>query len=201
MRWLYLVFLFIALGLVGAFPALLLAYFFTAGQGAIAWQIYLIGAVLLGSWLPLKALIDSRVKGQPLGLVFPKHINSLAVSFALVAFLFLIPVLYFSTALTFLIAILIYNLSNFPIAMLAALLVQSIFLYRSAVQEKEFGTSNMVFMRFNDMAFSDDVILNAERQTPRPYAPEILILPAEIEEEEYFDDDSDNIIQTDSSES
>lgn len=201
MRWLYLAFLFIALGLVGAFPALLLAYFFTAGQGAVAWQIYLIGAFLLGCWLPLKALIDSRVKGQPFTLIFPQNINSLAIGFALVAFLFFIPVLYFSTALTFLVSIFIYNISNFPIALLAALLLQSILLYRSALQEKQFGTSNMVFMRFNDIGFSDDVILNAERQTPRPYAPEILILPAETEEDERFDDDANDISQSSSSES
>jgi hypothetical protein len=209
MRWLYLALLFIALGLVGAFPALLLAYFFSAGQTTVAWQVYLIGAVLLASWLPLKAIIDSRVKGQPLNIIFPQQVNSLAVSFALVAFLFFIPVLYFSTFSSFLFAIISYLFINsigysflsFPLALLIALLAQSHALYRGALQEKQFGTGNMVFMRFNDMAYGDEIILNAERQTPRPYESEILILPAEIEADEDIDNYADDISESNSSDS
>jgi hypothetical protein len=193
MRWIYLLLLFLALGLVGAFPALVLAYFFTGGQAAIAWHIYALGAGILASYLPLKALMDSRVKDQPLNIIFPKHINSLAVSFAFVAFLFLIPFLYVSSFTAFAAAIIAYSLSSgsLPIAVLVALLAQIWPLYQSARREKELGISNTVFQNFSFTTFDDDMIINAQRQTPQAYTPEILILPPLIEDAQA--DDSDTI--------
>jgi hypothetical protein len=199
MRWIYLLFLFLALGLVGAFPSLVLAYFFTAGQAQMAWHIYLLGASLLAAWLPLKGLIDSRVKNQPLNIVFPKHINSLAVSFAFVAFLFLIPVLYLSNLMAFLIAILAYALSSgsLPIALLVAFLAQAVPLYQTARREKELGISNSVFQNFTVMSFDDDMIIDAQRQTPPTYTPDVIILPPLLESPEadesigYYEDEDE----------
>lgn len=202
MRWLNLLILFIALGLVGAFPALILAYFFSAGQAAIAWEVYFLGAILLGSWLPLKALIDSRVKGQSLDNILPKNVSSLAISFALVAFIFLIPFLYLNTALTFLSAIVFNALFNFPAALMLSLLIQGILLYRLAQREKTLGTSSQIFMQFNNMGYSETIIMNTERQSPRPYESEMLILPSQFEilgdAEDDYDEDSSENTQSDS---
>jgi hypothetical protein len=199
MRWIYLLLLFVALGLVGAFPALLIAYFLSAGQATVAWHIYFIAAGILASYLPLKGLIDSRVKQQPLSIVFPKHINSLAISFAFVAFLFLIPFLYVSSFYVFIASILAYMLSggSFLFALLVALLLQSVPMFLNARREKELGISNSVFSNFTVMNFGDDMIIDAERQSPQPYTSEILILPPLSEDSEeqdtigYYKDDSE----------
>jgi hypothetical protein len=206
MRWVYLLFLFLALGLVGAFPSLLLAYFLSAGQAQVAWHIYFIAAAILASYLPLKGLIDSRVKQQPLSIVFPKHINSLAISFAFVAFLFLIPFLYVSSFYVFIVGILAYILTSgsFAFALLIALLLQTSSLYLNARREKDLGIPNSVFQNFTVMGFGDDMIIDAERQTPQPYTSEMLILPPldeSAEDEEslgYYEDDRED---TSSSES
>lgn len=173
--------LFIAIGLVGAIPFIMLGLIF--GNVDTARDIFLLEALILGSWLPLKALIDTQIKGQ-FNFRLPNiRLSSLSLVIVLVGFMLIIPFLYAVTITAFLAGALLYALTggNLLVAVFAGLAVQIVNMVRGAQREKELGVGNNIFMRVQDMGANNfDIAIDPEsikRQTPRQDDAPILYLP------------------------
>lgn len=173
--------LFTGIGLVGAIPFIMLGLIF--GNIDTARDIFLLEALILGSWLPLKALIDTQIKGQ-FNFRLPNiRLSSLSLVIVLVGFMLIIPFLYAVTITAFLVGALLYALTggNLLIAVLAGLAVQIVNMIRGAQREKELGVGNNIFMRVQDMGADNfDIAIdpeNIKRQTPREDDAPVLYLP------------------------
>ena len=173
--------LFTAIGLVGAIPFIMLGLIF--GNVDTARDIFILEALILGSWLPLKALIDTQIKGQ-FNFRLPNiRLSSLSLVIVFVGFMLIIPFLYAVTITAFLAGALLYAFTggNLLLAVIAGLVVQVVNMVRGAQREKELGVGNNIFMRVQDMGKGNfDIAIDPadiKRQTPREDEAPILYLP------------------------
>lgn len=172
------------LGVLGAIPAGLMGFF---GGAQMASDMYVLAAIVISSWFPLKVLIDAYVKKQAPQWIIP--LGSSVASFIMLAFgaIVVIPFLYMMTFTAFLTGILMYIFAGNSLisGLLAALLIQSFFIFRGAQREKELGVENNVFVRFHDMNMSQNYSISIDAQSSRaaehPYdeKPDVLYLPSE----------------------
>lgn len=173
--------LFITIGLVGAIPFFMLGLIF--GNVETGRNIYMLSAAILGSWLPLKILIDSQIKGQVNFRLPDIRLSSLSLMIIALGFMVIIPFLYFVTAGAFFVGALTYAFfgGNLLFAMAIALIMQTVSMIRGAQREKETGSRNNIFMRVQDFGSGGfDVSLDPEtitRQEPRQADAPILYLP------------------------
>lgn len=167
-------------GLLGAIPFGIIGLLFS-GSAIIARDVFVIVAVTLSAWLPLKLLIDSQVKGQQ-NFRIP-NFNPLALIIGLFGSIVFIPVLYSLTFAAVLIGILAYVLMGnlLAVGILTALIAEAGNIYRGSLREKELGVDNNIFMRVQNMSANGfDVTINPERMQrsePRDDSPEIVYLP------------------------
>lgn len=172
--------LFVVVGLFGAIPLGILGLIF--GDVSNARDMVILGALVLGSAMPLRLGIDQMVKGQA-GFQLPSQFNGLFLSILSVALIVIIPFLYLLNFMALLVGIIAYVASSgsLLIAVLVALMYQIVTIYRNAQREKELGINNNIFMRMGDISAGGfDVSLNSERmqqQTPREESPQIVYLP------------------------
>ena len=168
-------------GLIGAIPFAILALIF--GGVDAARDIYILEAVVLASWLPLKTIIDTQVKGQSSFRIPDISLNSLSLFIVMVGFMIIIPILYFATFMAFLVGALLYNFSGNSLALglLAGLLVQAVNIYRGTQREKAMGTNNQIFMRvqnFSQSGFNVEIDpAQVKQHTPRDDEPQVIYLP------------------------
>ena len=173
--------LFIGIGLVGAIPFIIIGLIF--GNFQTAQHIYALEAIILASWLPIKALADSQIKGQ-FNFRLPNiRLSSVSLVIIFVGFVLIIPFLYAVTFSAFLAGALLYAFSggNLVLAILAGLGMQTFNVVRGSQREKDSGVGNNIFMRVQDVGSSSfDISIDPEsvqRQTPRQDEAPILYLP------------------------
>ncbi|GAB5490450.1 MAG: hypothetical protein Phog2KO_06650 [Phototrophicaceae bacterium] len=173
--------LFIGIGLVGAIPFIMIGLIF--GNFETAQNIYALEAIILASWLPIKALADSQIKGE-FNFRLPNiRLSSVSLVIILVGFMLIIPFLYAVTFSAFLAGALGYAFSggNLLVGILVALGMQTFNVVRGSQREKESGVGNNIFMRVQDVGSSGfDISIDPEsiqRQTPRQDEAPILYLP------------------------
>jgi|GEM_PF-6192277 len=173
----------LALGLIGAIPFGILGLIF--GGVEIAREFYLIQAVILGSWLPLKVLIDNYVKDNSEWRNMPDiPFNPAWIVVLIFVAMMSTIVLYFFTATALLITTLTYMFSQSAIfAAIAGLIVQIVMIYRTAQREKALGINNRMFSRVQTFSQNSFVVeINPDtvrRQTPREVEPQVIYLPEE----------------------
>jgi signal transduction histidine kinase len=195
--------IFAALGILGALPA---GFLGMMGGTQVASEIYVLAALVIASWFPLKVLVDRFVKGQT-GFDFPAiKLNMLSLTMIGIGSLVLIPVLYYFTFTAFLSGVFAYLVAgnSLAIALLTAFAVQSFSIYQAAQKEKELGVSNNLFVRFQDMNMSSnyDISLDAEssRAAQQVYedTPDMIFLPAERlqQVQDDYDDEDENMTIT-----
>ena len=182
-------------GLAGAIPFAILGLIF--GGADVARDIYILEALILGSWLPLKTIIDTQVKGQSTFRIPDIRLNSLSVFIVMVGFMIVIPILYFATFTAFLVGALLYSFAgnNLLLALVAGLFVQIANIYRGSLREKAMGTHNNIFMRVQDFSQSGFNVeidpSQVRQQTPREDEPQVIYLPEDNLRDRSEDDLSD----------
>jgi signal transduction histidine kinase len=197
--------IFAGLGILGALPA---GFLGLMGGTQVASEIYILAALVIASWFPLKVLVDRFVKGQTAFNLPSIKLNMLSLTMIGIGSLVLIPVLYYFTFIAFLSGLFAYLIAgnSLAIALLTAFAVQSFSIYQAAQKEKELGVTNNLFVRFQDMNMSSnyDISLDAEssRAAQQAYddTPDMIFLPAErlqqFNDEDDYDDEDENMTIT-----
>jgi len=171
----------ILLGIVGAIPFAMLAFIF--GNADSARDMFILEALLLASWFPLKFLIDLQIKGQSNFRLPDISINQLSIFILIVAAIPLLLLLYTSTFFSFVVAALAYRFTGGGIltALILGMGLQAVNIYRGTQREKAMGTMNNVFMRVQDInegGFNINIDPSqVAQQTPREDEPQVIYLP------------------------
>lgn len=188
------------LGIIGAIPFGVLA--FILGNADSARDMFILEALLLSSWFPIKFLIDLQVKGQSNFRLPNISFNQLSVFILLVAAIPLLILLYTSTFFSFLLAALAYRFTGGSIltAVILGLGLQAMNIYRGTQREKAMGTMNNVFMRVQDInqgGFNINIDPSeVTQQTPREDEPQVIYLPEDNLRERSYDTLADDEAMT-----
>lgn len=187
------------IGLIGAIPFGMLALIF--GGVDSARDIYILQAVLLGGWLPLKYLVDTQVKGQSSFRMPQINLNQLSLFVLMLGLMIIIPVMYFTTFTAFLFGALTYSLGggSLAVALLVALAVQIGYMVRGSQREKAMGVNNSVFVRVQDFGSSNlNIQIDPEqvrRQSPREDVAPLLYSPEDtLRDRSQDDSDSEQVM-------
>lgn len=181
----------IILGIMGAIPFGILAFIF--GNGDSARDMFILEAVLLGSWFPIKFLVDLQVKGQS-NFRLPKFsVNQLSIFILLVAAIPLLLLLYTNTFLSFIFGAFVYRFTGGSIltALILGIGLQAMNIYRGTQREKAMGTMNNVFMRVQDInqgGFNINIDPSqVTQQTPHEDEAQLIYLPEDNLRERSYD--------------
>lgn len=122
-------------GLIDALPLALAASLFFGGQ--VGRDMWLLGAVLVGSWLPVLNLFQMILQKNPKMTYIPAHSNLRLLIMSAIPFVFMAPILWVATFSSLLLGIAVYVLTDqtLLLALLAALVYQGFNLYRQSQVE------------------------------------------------------------------
>jgi hypothetical protein len=193
-------------GFIGALPlALLTAIIYSPQAGS---EIWLLGAVLVGSYFPIRSIIESRLHGASSINYMPKHFNLLILLVSAMAFLFMIPVLWAATFTAMVIGLITYALlgQSVLLALVLALAFQIVNVYRQVKASPESGMNNFV-MNFQDLSQrfgTETIVINPENVRGDEYAdaPIVYHLPEQTSnwQPPTYDDEEIIILDLDDSE-
>ena len=146
-------------GLAGSvIPALLVALRYGLEAGG---EVWLLGAVLVGSYFPIRSLISSRLHGTGLNFM-PSVLNIPLLVLAAIGFMLTIPFLWLMTFLPMVVGLITYAYfgQSVLLALLFALTLQVVNIYRQ-VRDAPAPDMNMRFVtNFQDVSrqFGQDTI-------------------------------------------
>jgi len=138
-------------GLIGTLPlALLLALLYSPQIGG---EIWILAAVLVGSYFPIHSVIKSMLHGSSSINYIPKHFNVPILIVSALAFLFMIPVIWIATFTALVIGLITYAFlgQNLVLSLVFALAFQLFNVYRQVKASPTSDMSNFV-VNFQDMS-------------------------------------------------
>jgi hypothetical protein len=192
-------------GLLGTLPLALLTALIYSPQ--IGGEIWILGAILVGSYFPIHSVIKSRLHGASSINYIPKHFNVPILIVSALAFLFMIPVIWAATFTALIIGLVTYAFlgQNLALALVFALAFQLFNVYR---QVKASPTSDMssFVVNFQDLSQrfgTDTIVINPEnvRGAKSDDAPIVYHLPEQASKWQAptYDDEEIIIIDPDDS--
>lgn len=136
--------------IMGGLPLGLISWLLFGPQAGQA-MFWLVG-LLVGSFVPLKLVIDPIVKGTGNGLRLPEYLPPTILLVAGMAMFLFVPVLWLATAPSFFAGLLVYLVTgNIVPTLLIALAIELVSIIRTARIEKARGTVNSVFSRMTQV--------------------------------------------------
>jgi hypothetical protein len=151
-------------GFIGALPlAILIALLYSPQIGG---EIWILAAVLVGSYFPIHSVIKSMLHGSSSINYIPKHLNVPILLVSALAFLFMIPVIWIATFSALVIGLITYAFlgQNLALSLVFALAFQLFNVYRH-VKASPANDMNSFVVNFQDLSQrfgTDAIVINPE---------------------------------------
>jgi hypothetical protein len=146
-----MVIIFGLVGIIASLPiALIVAILF---GGAVAGDVLLLSALLIGSWLPVTILVSPQSNNDFLLRLIPSSFSPLILLVSALGFLLLIPVIWGMIAPAFLVTMLGYILTgqNLLLSLVIAVLAQAGFVYQGMSSGGEMTATFQTLDRVEDV--------------------------------------------------
>lgn len=154
----------IQFGIVGFLATIPIAFIAALIYGAnVGGEIWLLGAVLVGSYFPLRSVIGSILHGTGNVNYIPSHLNLPMLILAAFAFIIMIPVLWMATFFPMIIGLITYAYfgQSLLLALLVSMTIQVVSAYRQIKNSSQMGMSHIFTGNLQDLSqrFGTDTIV------------------------------------------